>query len=59
MAGQELVGGDDEEAMDRTMVLDPEDVVDAGLWALDAKKHVGVHEVLIEPRNQLFGDPTA
>jgi NADP-dependent 3-hydroxy acid dehydrogenase YdfG len=59
VAGQELVGGDNEAEMDRNMVLDPEDVVDAGCFAIDAKKHIGIHEVLIEPRNQLFGDPTA
>ena len=33
--------------------------MDAGLYALNAKKHVGVHEMLIEPRNQMFGDPTS
>jgi len=59
VAGGELVGGDSEEAMDRNMVLDPEDVVDAGCYAIDAKSHIGVHEILIEPRNQLYGDPTA
>jgi NADP-dependent 3-hydroxy acid dehydrogenase YdfG len=59
VAGGELVGGNSEADMDRTMVLDPEDVVDAGCYAIDAKSHIGVHEILIEPRNQLFGDPTS
>ena len=72
VAGGELVGGaqwqggsaegqgqQGEVQGDRRAVLDPEDVVDAGLWALQAKAHIGVHEVVIEPRNQLFGDPTS
>ncbi len=39
--------------------LDPKDVADAVLYAVTAPPHVGVHEILIEPRDQLFGDPTS
>jgi NADP-dependent 3-hydroxy acid dehydrogenase YdfG len=62
VTGGELVGGaglDLGEAASRGSVLDPEDVVDAGLFALACKPHIGLHEVVIEPRNQLFGDPTS
>jgi NADP-dependent 3-hydroxy acid dehydrogenase YdfG len=41
------------------MCLDPADVADAVLYAVTAAPHIGVHEVLIEPRDQMFGDPTA
>jgi len=44
---------------ERSSVLDPEDIASAVLYALTAPKHVGVHEILIEPRDQMFGDPTA
>jgi NADP-dependent 3-hydroxy acid dehydrogenase YdfG len=33
-------------------VLDVEDVVAAGLYAINAPSHVGIHEILIEPRRQ-------
>lgn len=62
VAGGELVGGrlwDGSSPAARRAVLDPEDVVDAGLFALLSKPHVGVHELVIEPRDQLFGDPTS
>eukprot|EP00588_Corethron_pennatum_P016085 CAMPEP_0194303504 /NCGR_PEP_ID=MMETSP0171-20130528/1358_1 /TAXON_ID=218684 /ORGANISM="Corethron pennatum, Strain L29A3" /LENGTH=261 /DNA_ID=CAMNT_0039054425 /DNA_START=14 /DNA_END=799 /DNA_ORIENTATION=- len=39
--------------------LDPKDVADAVLYAVTAPAHVGIHEVLIEPRDQMFGDPTS
>ena len=60
VAGGELVGGNncDLSGSDRNCVLDPDDVVDAGLYALQSKSHIGVHEMVIEPRNQMFGDPT-
>jgi NADP-dependent 3-hydroxy acid dehydrogenase YdfG len=61
VAGGELVGGnacDLGSPESRNAVLDPEDVVDAGLFALQSKAHIGVHEMVIEPRNQMFGDPT-
>jgi len=41
------------------MCLDPSDVADAVVYAATAKPHVGMHEILIEPRDQMFGDPTA
>lgn len=65
VAGGELVGGASLDMSDgsaeggRGYVLDPEDVVDAGMFALLSKPHIGVHELVIEPRNQLFGDPTS
>lgn len=43
----------------REMVLDPEDVASAVVYAVTAPAHVGIHELLIEPRDQMFGDPTA
>jgi len=44
---------------DRCSVLDPEDVASAIVYAVTLPKHVGMHEMLIEPRDQMFGDPTA
>ena len=44
---------------DRASVLDPDDVASAVVYAVAAPAHVGVHEMLIEPRDQMFGDPTA
>jgi len=44
---------------DRTAVLDPADIASAVIYAVTAPAHVGVHEILIEPRDQQFGDPTA
>eukprot|EP00929_Paragymnodinium_shiwhaense_P023889 TRINITY_DN1484_c0_g1_i2.p1 TRINITY_DN1484_c0_g1~~TRINITY_DN1484_c0_g1_i2.p1 ORF type:complete len:300 (+),score=60.57 TRINITY_DN1484_c0_g1_i2:71-901(+) len=44
---------------DRTSFLDVEDIAKAVLYALTAPDHVGVHEILIEPRDQMFGDPTS
>lgn len=43
----------------REYYLDPEDVAAAVMYAVCTPNHVGVHEVLIEPRDQMFGDPTA
>jgi len=43
----------------REQVLDVADVVDAIRYAVKAPSHVGIHEILIEGRDQLFGDPTA
>lgn len=43
----------------RNCYLDPKDVADAVLYALKAPPHVGVNEVLIEPRDQMYGDPTS
>eukprot|EP00300_Choanocystis_sp_HF-7_P025682 c27775_g1_i1.p1 GENE.c27775_g1_i1~~c27775_g1_i1.p1 ORF type:complete len:265 (-),score=66.42 c27775_g1_i1:35-829(-) len=40
-------------------VLNVSDIADAVLYALTAPAHVGIHEILIEPRDQMFGDPTA
>lgn len=39
--------------------LDAKDIADAVLYAYTAPAHVGVHEILIEPRDQMFGDPTS
>jgi NADP-dependent 3-hydroxy acid dehydrogenase YdfG len=44
---------------DRSSVLDPQDIASAVLYAVSAPEHVGIHEILIEPRDQMFGDPTA
>lgn len=43
----------------REQVLDVADVVDMVKYAIKAPAHVGIHEVLIEGRDQCFGDPTA
>jgi len=40
-------------------VLDASDVADVVVYAATATRHVGMHEVLVEPRDQMFGDPTA
>eukprot|EP00658_Telonema_sp_P-2_P084083 TRINITY_DN9241_c0_g1_i2.p1 TRINITY_DN9241_c0_g1~~TRINITY_DN9241_c0_g1_i2.p1 ORF type:complete len:273 (-),score=83.12 TRINITY_DN9241_c0_g1_i2:312-1037(-) len=39
-------------ARDRSTVLDPEDVADAVVYAAMAPAHVGIHELVIEPRDQ-------
>ena len=39
--------------------LAPADVAAAVVFAATAAPHIGVHEILIEPRDQQFGDPTA
>eukprot|EP00929_Paragymnodinium_shiwhaense_P023890 TRINITY_DN1484_c0_g2_i1.p1 TRINITY_DN1484_c0_g2~~TRINITY_DN1484_c0_g2_i1.p1 ORF type:complete len:295 (+),score=64.64 TRINITY_DN1484_c0_g2_i1:56-886(+) len=44
---------------DRSSYLDVEDIAKAVVYALTAPDHVGVHEILIEPRDQMFGDPTS
>ena len=41
------------------MCLAPSDISDAVLYAATAPPHVGVHEILIEGRDQMFGNPTA
>eukprot|EP00933_Yihiella_yeosuensis_P070931 TRINITY_DN790_c1_g1_i1.p1 TRINITY_DN790_c1_g1~~TRINITY_DN790_c1_g1_i1.p1 ORF type:complete len:379 (-),score=77.46 TRINITY_DN790_c1_g1_i1:82-1152(-) len=46
------------EGTDRESFLDPEDVASAVLYATCSPEHVGVHELLIEPRDQKYGDPT-
>ena len=43
----------------RSSVLDASDVADVVIYSLTAPAHVGMHEVLIEPRDQMFGDPTS
>lgn len=55
------IGGDDftDDSPDRSNYLDPQDIADAILYAVKAKSHVGVHQMLIEPRDQMFGDPTS
>jgi NADP-dependent 3-hydroxy acid dehydrogenase YdfG len=44
---------------DKASVLDASDVADVVVFAATAPAHVGMHEVLVEPRDQMFGDPTA
>jgi len=44
---------------DKSSVLDASDVADVVVYAATAPRHVGMHEVLVEPRDQMFGDPTA
>lgn len=51
----EVVG----KGFDRGSVLDPEDIANAIVYAVTLPGHVGLHEILIEPRDQMFGDPTA
>lgn len=55
------IGGEDfkEDSDDRSFYLDPVDVASVVLYALKAPAHVGVHELLIEPRDQMWGDPTS
>jgi len=43
----------------REFYLDPEDVAASVLYAVCSPSHVGVHELVIEPRDQMYGDPTA
>merc|ERR1712190_601314 len=47
------------EGFDRGSILDPSDVASAIVYAVSLPDHVGMHEMLIEPRDQMFGDPTA
>jgi len=44
---------------DRASYLDPADIGAAVVYAVTSPAHVGIHELLIEPRDQMFGDPTA
>eukprot|EP01063_Lacrimia_lanifica_P022069 TRINITY_DN29775_c0_g1_i1.p1 TRINITY_DN29775_c0_g1~~TRINITY_DN29775_c0_g1_i1.p1 ORF type:complete len:291 (+),score=101.41 TRINITY_DN29775_c0_g1_i1:77-874(+) len=44
---------------DRNSVLDAQDIVACVQFAINAPPHVGVHELLVEPVDQMFGDPTA
>eukprot|EP00746_Dinoflagellata_sp_MGD_P062038 gnl/MRDRNA2_/MRDRNA2_26156_c0_seq1.p1 gnl/MRDRNA2_/MRDRNA2_26156_c0~~gnl/MRDRNA2_/MRDRNA2_26156_c0_seq1.p1 ORF type:complete len:276 (+),score=61.25 gnl/MRDRNA2_/MRDRNA2_26156_c0_seq1:88-915(+) len=43
----------------RESYLDVEDVAKSVVYAVTAPEHVGVHEILIEPRDQMFGDPSS
>lgn len=47
------------EGFDRGSFLDADDVADSIVYAITAPQHIGVHEILIEPRDQMYGDPTA
>eukprot|EP00928_Gymnodinium_smaydae_P087467 TRINITY_DN71726_c0_g1_i1.p1 TRINITY_DN71726_c0_g1~~TRINITY_DN71726_c0_g1_i1.p1 ORF type:complete len:312 (-),score=73.49 TRINITY_DN71726_c0_g1_i1:91-1026(-) len=47
------------DGFDRGSVLDAQDVASAIVYALTLPQHIGMHEMLIEPRDQMFGDPTA
>ena len=51
--------GDLQGGGDRNMALALVDIGNAVLYAVTAPSHVGVHEILIEPKDQMFGDPTA
>ncbi len=56
------IGGEDFNPSDesvRNFYLDPKDIADAVLYAVQAPGHVGVNEILIEPRDQMYGDPTS
>lgn len=56
------IGGEDFNPSDETVrnfYLDPKDIADAVLYAVQAPGHVGVNEILIEPRDQMYGDPTS
>lgn len=44
---------------DRGSILDAQDVADAIVYAVTLPDHIGMHEILIEPRDQMYGDPTA
>lgn len=47
------------DAAARCSVLDAADVANAVLYAVTAPMHVAINEILIEPRDQMYGDPTA
>lgn len=47
------------QGFDRASILDPKDVASAVMYAVLCPPHVGVHEIVVEPRDQMFGDPTA
>jgi NADP-dependent 3-hydroxy acid dehydrogenase YdfG len=38
-------------SQDRNVWLDPVDVANTVVWALSQPKHVGVNEILVEPRD--------
>lgn len=57
VAINQLVGGDGK--FDQMSVLNPRDIADAVVYALTAPPHVGVHQVVIEPVNQMWGDATS
>merc|ERR1712039_90708 len=44
---------------ERGSILDPADVASCIVYALTLPGHVGMHEMLVEPKDQMFGDPTA
>eukprot|EP00238_Polyblepharides_amylifera_P003638 CAMPEP_0196578884 /NCGR_PEP_ID=MMETSP1081-20130531/11609_1 /TAXON_ID=36882 /ORGANISM="Pyramimonas amylifera, Strain CCMP720" /LENGTH=257 /DNA_ID=CAMNT_0041898271 /DNA_START=86 /DNA_END=859 /DNA_ORIENTATION=- len=37
----------------RNQVLDPQDIADAVIYAVTAPAHVGVHELMVEPKDQM------
>lgn len=58
----EVIGGkgfDFGNDADRCSVLDVEDVAASVMFALRAPRWVGVNEICVEPRDQMYGDPTA
>jgi NADP-dependent 3-hydroxy acid dehydrogenase YdfG len=44
---------------DRGSILDASDVARAIVYAISLPHHIGMHEILIEPVDQMYGDPTA
>eukprot|EP00397_Hematodinium_sp_SG-2012_P048953 GEMP01056278.1.p1 GENE.GEMP01056278.1~~GEMP01056278.1.p1 ORF type:complete len:266 (+),score=65.91 GEMP01056278.1:112-909(+) len=57
VAIKEMVGGNGQ--FDQMAVLLPKDISDAVVYALTVPAHVGVHQLVIEPVNQMWGDATA
>ena len=53
-----LIGQEVGIATPREQVLDVADIVETIRFAIKAPPHVGIHEILVEGRDQLFGDPT-
>jgi NADP-dependent 3-hydroxy acid dehydrogenase YdfG len=53
------IGGEEFDESTRNSYLDAADIASAVKYAITAPGHVGVNEILIEPRDQMYGDPTS
>ena len=53
------IGGEEFDEATRNSYLDPSDIAEAVKYAIKSPGHVGVNEILIEPRDQMYGDPTS